>query len=160
MGAMYNAASTGAVFSEENCRGLCDAAQAMRECMGRECDKGTQIDGGGWKGKCNEFQLELDDLYGNQDGADLCNGWCDMECEGIPEVCLPIPGAGAVLAIMEGMGMELRVVFCVVWALVGCLLPQSTMRQRLNNMDKEDVEGNFCKNLAGVPVPIAPRVGV
>jgi hypothetical protein len=157
---MYNAASTGAVFSEENCRGLCDAAQAMRECMGRECDKGTQIEGGGWKGKCNEYQLHLDDLYDDKEGADLCTGWCDMECQGIPEVCLPIPYAGAVLAIMEGMGLELRVVFCVVWALVGCVLPQSTMWQRLNKIDKEDVEGNVCKNLAGAPVPIVPSAGV
>lgn len=147
LGGLYNHVTTGAVFTEEHCKGLCDAAKAMAQCMANECKEGSELsDGQSWKDACTEFQTEVSFFYSDIDGPDACNGWCDMECEEVPEDCFPIPFIGPYWnTYQDELSVGMKLVFCIAWSMLGCITSKSTLRQRCEGISKEDVQGQYCK---------------
>lgn len=155
VGSVFNHLSTGALYTEEHCRGLCDAATAVQQCMANECEQGTQLAGDkSWKDACNDYQRRVSLVYADIPGPDMCNGWCDIGCTSVPEQedCFPIaiPVIGPYFAqfynkYKEAMGLPLRLLFCVAWAMLGCITSKSTLRQRCEGITKEDVQGQYCK---------------
>ena len=153
MSGAYNHFSTGAVYTEEHCRGLCDAAKAVAQCMADECNQGSELaNGQTWKRACNDYQTRVNYVYGDMPGPDACNGWCDIGCEAVPEECIgfPIPVVGPYLAkfwntYQNELSIGIKLVFCAAWSMLPCLTSQSTLRQRCEGITKDDVKGQYCK---------------
>eukprot|EP01043_Picozoa_sp_COSAG02_P035393 COSAG02_NODE_2532_length_8593_cov_2.538969_7_plen_267_part_00 len=121
--------------------------------MADECNRGSELASGRtWKAACNDYQTRIDFFYNDITGPDLCNGWCDIGCEVVPEDCFafPIPGIGPYLAeywntYQNEISVGIKLVFCVAWAMLGCITSKSTLRQRCEGISKEDVQGQYCK---------------